>query len=172
MGPSQLVLGIYILGWIAFWLFSWAAGSREKRGSARPESARARRQLYAIAAAATALYTAGFWGWTSSPSPVSEEIALAVFSAGILLAMSASWNIRFLSFREMAFSMSPKEVRAGPYRFMRHPMYAGMALAFLGSLLAYPTVIGAASFALILVIFWTRASAETRMFTQDGSPDA
>ena len=179
MDASLLVPSLFIFGWIIFWAFSYAAPRfhAEPGAGSVPtpiESGPARKQFYAIALCASLLYTAGFWNITPAPlSPAAPmKFALLIFYIGILLAMSASWSIRFLSFKEMVASFSRREVHAGPYRYIRHPMYAGMALTFFGSLLAYPTVIGAIAFGAIAAIFLMRAAAENRAFIKYGSPNA
>lgn len=180
MAPQDYALpALFLLGWISFWTFSFVAPRFQAPASTRQSgvpavSARARRQFYAIFLFATLLHGAGFWNLTplrysgSLFPPASAGVALAIFCAGILLAMYASWSIRFLSFREMVFSMSPRRVGDGAYRLIRHPMYAGMTLAFFGFLLAYPTLLGAASLAAIVCIFSARARAESRAFASSG----
>ena len=167
MTAHPLILpSLFLLGWFLFWSFSYAAPyfyarATEKEPEAPITNKRARRQFYAIFALATLAHGAGFWNMTAlSYTAVPPEITLVVFYLGILLAMFASWNIRFLSFRDMVFSITPHKVNSGPYRFIRHPMYAGLTLAFSGFLLAYPTIAGTVSLAGIIWIFLMRASAE------------
>ncbi len=170
---------LFISGWITFWSFC-ATASRLYSKSATEHSisidtARAHYQFYAITLLATAMHFAGFWHitplrYSDSFVPfLSQGIAFVVFVSGIVLATLAAWYIRFLSFREIIFSINPHEISTGPYRFMRHPMYLGLTVAFLGFLLAYPTIIGAAGFAGIVFIFSVRAFTEERAFRRYGS---
>ncbi len=56
--------------------------------------------------------------------------------------------------------------QAGPYRFVRHPAYAGYLLAGLGLVLGYASVWGAAALLLLLVpaVLW-RVQVEEKMLT-------
>jgi protein-S-isoprenylcysteine O-methyltransferase Ste14 len=104
------------------------------------------------------------FGWSSVPS-VAVAAATAVFCAGALIV--------FWVFRENTYSSSVIEVTSaqtvvasGPYRFVRHPMYAGVL--FMG--LAAPLILGSylaelanlPAFALLVV----RILAEERFLSE------
>lgn len=72
-------------------------------------------------------------------APVGEALALL----GVLLAL---WALLALG---EAFGIAPADrglVARGPYRWIRHPMYAGELLAFLGHLIARPGALALALF--------------------------
>jgi len=54
----------------------------------------------------------------------------------------------------------------GPYRYIRHPVYASYLLAFLGFVVAFPSVVSAAVFAGNLVFFVIAAAYEERTIAQ------
>ena len=104
--------------------------------------------------------TAPLW----PPGPVLPLIGTAIVAAGIGYA---SWARVHLG-RNWSSKVVVKEdhalIRTGPYRLVRHPIYAGMLLALLGSALAVGEWRGflALAFALIGVLFRVHAE-ETRM---------
>jgi protein-S-isoprenylcysteine O-methyltransferase Ste14 len=55
----------------------------------------------------------------------------------------------------------------GPYRFVRHPMYAGYTLTHIGFLLAMPGLLNTAIYALALVLQIVRIGREERVLMQD-----
>ena len=162
---------LFMIGWIIFWLFCYSApllgaSSQPKKRNALPDDPLAKRQFYAIVFLATLMHTAGFFGFSLLHYEYSffggyvGLWSLVIFSGGVVLAMFGRWRIRFLSFRELACALSPEKNISGSYTFLKHPMYAGLTLAFLGFLLAYPTVVGTGSFTAIIVLFVWRARRE------------
>lgn len=90
------------------------------------------------------LYT-NLLAWTSALLPLalrgsSEPSALASTGlalqiAGLVLALWALWSL------DHAFGIAPADrglVQCGPYRWLRHPAYAGELLALAGFCVAYP----------------------------------
>ena len=75
--------------------------------------------------------------WTSALLPLGLQVgqpaswlSLLVISGGLLLA---TWSLSSLG---KSFGIAPADrglVRCGPYRYLRHPMYAGELLAVLGA---------------------------------------
>ena len=107
--------------------------SRVKAGPAA-EKQRGQQALQSLASAFfLALYVvAGLdrrWGWSAVPPAVSAA------ACGFV---ALGFGIVFLVFRENSFSRATIElsdeqtvIDSGPYRFVRHPMYAGAALLLL-----------------------------------------
>jgi protein-S-isoprenylcysteine O-methyltransferase Ste14 len=56
---------------------------------------------------------------------------------------------------------------AGPYRFVRHPMYAGYTITHIGIFLSFPSLRNAALYALALAFQLTRIMREERVLRQD-----
>jgi protein-S-isoprenylcysteine O-methyltransferase Ste14 len=53
-------------------------------------------------------------------------------------------------------------IERGPYRYVRHPIYTGLLLAFLGTALAIGEVRGFLAFAIVAVSFWFKLRLEER----------
>ena len=159
----------FLAGWIIFWLFCYTVpffSFSFKSRKPLPDDSRAKHQFLMIVVLATLMHTAGFFEISSALHRSSffpqilQQQALTIFLFGLLLAMFGRYNIRSLSFREVVFSINPEKSNFPSYTFLKHPMYAGLTLAFLGFLLGYPTGIGAASFIAIILIFLKRAARE------------
>jgi len=105
---------------------------------------------------AVARLDAGRFGWSPSFHWAVQAAALVVFALGNGLALWAALSNRYFStFVRLQEDRGQAVVREGPYRFIRHPGYAGIiaaALALpiaLGSLWALiPAVIGTGGFVL------------------------
>ena len=117
---------------------------------------------WALAACATAgplLVQAG------GPGPLISGAACGVLMlTGLLLQLSAKLTLA-RSFGIVPANRGVK--RDGPYRFLRHPMYAGYVLTHVGFLLANPTLWNAAVYGASFALQIARILAEERLLAQD-----
>jgi protein-S-isoprenylcysteine O-methyltransferase Ste14 len=118
--------------WFAFGLYWLIAAFGAKHGSGSR-----RRAPFAVAAVVVFLLLRVFRAGTLTVhSPVVRAVGLVVLVAGLGLAV---WARVYLG-RNWGMPMTEKDepelVTSGPYRFVRHPIYAGILLALLGSALA------------------------------------
>ena len=102
-------------------------------------------------------------------APEGAPIAPIVFCAGLmalgfLLQLWAKLTLR-RSFGVVAANRGVKA--SGPYRLVRHPMYAGYALTHIGFLLSGPALWNVAVYGATLAIAVRRVLAEERVLMQD-----
>ncbi len=55
----------------------------------------------------------------------------------------------------------------GPYRLVRHPLYAAYVVTYLGYLLSYPRALNVLLVAVTVAVMWARANAEERLLADD-----
>lgn len=100
-----------------------------------------------------------------SGSPVFPiHIGEGLMVAGFLLQLSAKLTLR-RSFGVVAANRGVKA--SGPYRLVRHPMYAGYTLTNIGFLLSGPVLWNFAIYGLTLFIACRRIIAEERVLGED-----
>jgi len=76
----------------------------------------------------------GRFGWSGSVPQVVHAVGLIAYVSGMGLAMRAMVVNRFFSpVVRIQEERGHRLITAGPYRFVRHPGYAGMLLSFPGS---------------------------------------
>lgn len=92
------------------------------------------------------------------------RICEAIMLAGFLFQLSAKLTLR-RSFGVVAANRGVKA--SGPYRFVRHPMYAGYALTHIGFLLAGPAGWNLVIYTTTLIIATRRILAEERVLRRD-----
>jgi len=102
-----------------------------------------------------------------TPAPqnplVSLFICFAIIVAGFFIQVAAKVALG-RSFGIIAANRGVKVI--GPYRFVRHPMYAGYAITHIGFLLAMPSLINALFYATALGFQIFRILREERVLNQ------
>lgn len=88
-------------------------------------------------------------------------LGLSLVVVGMALMLVSRWQLRHLNNEEVIFSLNTSElVTNGIYSYMKHPMYAGLALIFLGSLIIYKNIPSLIFFLAILFFLRLKISLE------------
>lgn len=110
-------------------------------------------------------------GWLGYPfvplNAATEWIGAAVTLAGLLLAVWARRSLGGNWSAMVTLKEGHELIRSGPYRRIRHPIYSGILLAFLGTALAVGRIAGLAAFAIAWASFWTKARREEAFLAQE-----
>lgn len=126
---------VFAVCWAAFWLYWLVAAFSTKRGRV-PWSRELRIRLVLAAAAVVAIRSGAFRGHALDTSPVRAGVGLALFGLGLAFAVWARVHIGRNWGTPMTEKDDPELVTSGPYRFVRHPIYAGILLAGVGTAVA------------------------------------
>jgi protein-S-isoprenylcysteine O-methyltransferase Ste14 len=97
-------------------------------------------------------------------SPELEAAAYGVMLFGLSLQVAAK-AVLGRGFGIVAANRGVRQL--GPYRLVRHPMYAGYTLTHIGFLLAMPSLLNTAIYGLALVLQIIRIKREERVLMQD-----
>lgn len=84
------------------------------------------------------------------PKEIAKPLGLFIVYAGMSLAVWAAIYIRGAILGEVEPRLDTL-VRGGPYRFVRHPVYLGMTIAFLGLVVALRSYLGLISVFLLFL---------------------
>jgi protein-S-isoprenylcysteine O-methyltransferase Ste14 len=164
--------GIAIVAlWIA-WAVSWVAAARwsgrtEKRLGMRIQASHRVPLIagFVILAMPAHGYEGSLRLWHVTRAEAWGCVTLLV--AGFAFA----WWARLHLGRLWSGSITRKEdhrvVDSGPYGIVRHPIYSGMLLAILGTMLAKGTVPGVAGAALSALALWIKARMEERWLASE-----
>jgi protein-S-isoprenylcysteine O-methyltransferase Ste14 len=95
---------------------------------------------------------------------VPEAVCFAIMLTGMFIQVAAK-IVLGRSFGIVAANRGVKML--GPYRFVRHPMYAGYSISHIGFLLARPSLLNAAIYAAVLSLQIVRIFREERILKQD-----
>jgi protein-S-isoprenylcysteine O-methyltransferase Ste14 len=162
-----------VLGWIwiavaAIWI---AAAFGTKRAVRRQSSVTRLVEIFCMLAAFNLLFNPDPWPGVLRqrivpPEPLCGWLSLLMTCAGIAFTLWA----RFFLGRNWSGTVTVKEdhelVRSGPYGIVRHPIYAGLSLAFLGTAIGFGELRGLIGLP-ILVFGWKhKANVEERFMTE------
>jgi len=131
----DVVSVIILAAWIVFWIYWLASSVNVKTGRTRWGQFAGIR-VAAILIVLLLVRTRVLKGHAVTTNDWLEGIGLAIFVAGLALAV---WARLYLG-RNWGMPMSQKDepelVTTGPYRKVRHPIYSGIILAMVGTAVA------------------------------------
>ena len=167
-GPAATAFTVAVAAWL---IFEFVMRARQRRQAGRPASADPTFSiliacLVAAVIAAEALGRRGGLPWPGGEVwPVVAGIAL--IAAGLALRI---WSIatlgRFFQY-QIQVQSGHRVVTGGPYRYVRHPSYTGIALVLAGIALACDDVWSLAAVAVLGGAgLWVRIRAEERQLTE------
>jgi protein-S-isoprenylcysteine O-methyltransferase Ste14 len=161
--------GIDAAWWVllAFWV--WSAWGNKAAARGEPWLTRVALYWLPLAAAFLLLGPGEWYGHTwlregIVPHTVSFfAIALVLVVTGVALAV---WS-RVVLGRNWSSVVQIKRdhelIEAGPYRYIRHPIYTGILLAFIGSAVKVGDVRGIFAVLIVFASFWRKLRMEERM---------
>ncbi|HXW44282.1 MAG TPA: isoprenylcysteine carboxylmethyltransferase family protein [Streptosporangiaceae bacterium] len=132
MRVIDLVIGF---GWAAFWLYWLAASTGVKTGRVRWGQFAGFR-VAVVLLVLLLLRLRVLKGHDVTRDPVLQGIGLALFLAGLALAVWARVYLGGNWGMPMTQKDDPELVTAGPYHVIRHPIYSGIILAMIGTAIA------------------------------------
>jgi protein-S-isoprenylcysteine O-methyltransferase Ste14 len=93
-------------------------------------------------------------------------IGLASCVAGAALAIWSRWLLGSNWSSVVALKQDHELIEAGPYRHVRHPIYSGLLLLFLGNALMVGDWRGLLAVAIVAASFWRKLRVEEAWLTQ------
>jgi protein-S-isoprenylcysteine O-methyltransferase Ste14 len=100
-------------------------------------------------------------------SPAIGKFGLALTVAGIAFAIWARWHLGENWSATVTLKEGHELINTGPYRRIRHPIYTGMLLAFVGTALTLGEYRALISIGIVLVAFYAKAKKEEQFLAQE-----
>jgi protein-S-isoprenylcysteine O-methyltransferase Ste14 len=156
--------GLHLLLWLA-WIFYWLISSRDVKKTVRRESWQQRLVYLLPTVFIVPLFFWNALGVISTHCITDHPLAMywtgtAILAAGLLFSV---WARRTLG-RNWSGMVTVKQdhelVQTGPYRFVRHPIYSGLLLAFTGSAISWNRWFGFYVLAVVFVAVWLKLRRE------------
>ena len=126
---------VFAVGWGAFWLYWLLAAFSMKRGR-HPWSRELRIRVVIVAVAYLLIRLGAFRGHRANSDPWLAGLGLALFALGLAFAVWARVHIGRNWGTPMTQKVDAELVTSGPYRLVRHPIYSGILVAGIGTVLA------------------------------------
>lgn len=87
-------------------------------------------------------------------------VGAALTSGGLLFAVWAREHLGRNWSRSVSIKQGHELITTGPYALVRHPIYTGILMGFLGTAIATSQIRGLICFALVFLVFWPKLRLE------------
>src|SRR5438552_9050484 len=158
--------------WVLFGLY-WLVSALNRKKTKRRETW-AQRFIYTlplVAAAELLVRPEARYGWLGSrfvPANLAVEWAgVLLTAAGVAVAFWARWHLGANWSGVVTLKEGHELIRTGPYRNIRHPIYTGILLALLGTVVTTGEVRGLLVVAVAWLSFFWMALCEVAFLLQD-----
>jgi len=153
--------------WLAYFGYWWAV-SRNVKAPVRQEPAPSRVARLVLMVSAGLLL-----GLSRIPfSPLDKRFfpsgdgsfwsGAVVTAAGLLFSVWARRHLGSNWSQNVTVKQGHELIQSGPYRFVRHPIYTGLLVAFLGSAIARGEWRGLLAVALVFITLWNKLRLEEK----------
>lgn len=96
-----------------------------------------------------------------TPSSIASGLGLIVLIDGIALAIWAAMSLRLNNFSVMPEPVNKGTlIQAGPYRWIRHPMYSAVIVCAVGAVLAQTNLYSLLSMLILVAVLWLKIQRE------------
>jgi len=160
---------VFAVGWAAFWIYWLVAALSTKRGHVL-WSHELRIRIVVVVGAILLLRIGAFRGGGLNTDPWRTGLGLCLFALGLGFAIWARIQIGRNWGTPMSQKDEPELVTDGPYHLVRHPIYAGILAAGVGTAVAL-SWLWIIAIALAGIYFVYSATIEERYLTEQ-FPDA
>ena len=160
---TNLITALWLL-----WLIYWFIAGRNVKATQRHESPASRAaHIVPLIIGAMLLWRptlpGGFLcGKILAPSPALFFIGVGVFAAGLAFTVWARVHLGRNWSGTVTIKQDHELVRDGPYRYVRHPIYTGLLVAFAGNAISRDEWRGILAIAVIFAGFWFKLKLEER----------
>lgn len=125
----------------------------------------------AVVAIAPEWAQAGAMSWSSPVDAILRGIGVAAWTAGVCVLVWASWAMGHLTGVD-GMAEGQELVTSGPYRYVRHPIYACFTVVVLGLALTFRSyVLVAVAAAWLMSGLWWAAAEEALLSSTEGFGD-
>ncbi len=169
MTPIQLCGALWV-AWAAIWIL---LALRTKRAQLRLKSADALTYMlptavgaYLCIARSGILIRLGLWRPNLPPIAWLMWLGAALTLAGLLFAIWARLYLGKNWSGLVTVKHDHELIRTGPYRFVRHPIYSGILLALVGTVVCRRNLWGFLGVALVWLGLWLKSRMEERFMVE------
>jgi protein-S-isoprenylcysteine O-methyltransferase Ste14 len=170
--PSGFFFPIACDLWMLLWLYWLVCAFKSTAVKAKEPFLRRLSHIIPVATGLALLFSSrAHYSWFGIRfAPDSNVVAVTgtvLTAAGVALAMWARFALGQNWSAAVIIRKGHQLVRKGPYRTMRHPIYTGILLGLLGTLLVVGELRGLLGFAIILAGFYGKARKEERWLARE-----